>query len=252
MSKPLVSIIIPTHNYAQYLPDAIDSALDQTYKNIEVIVVDDGSTDDTAAVVRRYKKRLRYYYKTNGGVSSARNAGIAHAKGEYVAFLDADDILDTEYVRKTLDLLLRQPRQVGYIYTQLQKFEAMSEVTQYPGYKGSYLTVSNYISASCLIRADIARKYQYDTRLVLYEDWDYYLTLLEQGITGALVNEPLVYYRKHGNGKSALDTVDAKTRLRSYHIIRTKHRKLYGMTQTALYLAWYLARRCGIVSGIKP
>jgi glycosyltransferase involved in cell wall biosynthesis len=252
MKTPLISIVIPTYNYAAYLQGAIESALAQTYKNIELLIVDDGSTDATAAVAKRYKKRLKYYYKENGGVSSARNYGARHIQGDYVVFLDADDVLAKDYVQKTLALLLQQKQQVGYVYTQLKTFEASSEVTQYPGFRGSYLMVGNYIAATCLMKAEIAQHYLYDTRLAFLEDWDYYLTLLGKGIVGVLLNEPLLYYRKHSNDESALDTVNEKKRLDSYHIIRMKHQKLYGKTQTLLYLAWFAARKCNIVSGVRP
>ena len=101
----LVSIVIPTHNCAQYLGGAIRSALRQTHRQIEVIVVDDGSTDDTVKVVRAFGDAVRYLYQQNAGPSAARNLGLAHARGEYVAFLDADDEVRPEWVtmlRKSL------------------------------------------------------------------------------------------------------------------------------------------------------
>ncbi|HZU38639.1 MAG TPA: glycosyltransferase [Gemmataceae bacterium] len=92
MAEPLVSVVIPTYNYARFVTEAVESALAQTYPNIEIIVVDDGSTDDTRERLDRYRGRLRYIYQPNQGLSSARNTGIAHAKGEWVALLDSDDI----------------------------------------------------------------------------------------------------------------------------------------------------------------
>ena len=88
---PLVSVVIPAYNCAQYLARAIDSALAQTYPNIECIVVDDGSTDDTADIISSFGARIRGFRQANAGASAARNAGIAAAKGKYIAFLDADD-----------------------------------------------------------------------------------------------------------------------------------------------------------------
>jgi glycosyltransferase involved in cell wall biosynthesis len=94
MSSGLVSVVIPTYNRATLLPRAVDSALQQTYRQVEVIIVDDGSTDDTPGeVARRYGEdpRVRYVRIPNGGVSGARNVGISLAKGDFVAFLDSDD-----------------------------------------------------------------------------------------------------------------------------------------------------------------
>ncbi len=93
MFPPMVSVIIPTFNCATYLPEAIESVLAQTCTDYEVIVVDDGSTDATNQVVATYCDRVRYFCQENRGAASARNTGIRHAQGEYVSFLDADDVL---------------------------------------------------------------------------------------------------------------------------------------------------------------
>jgi len=92
----LVSIVSPVYNSAEFLHETIQSVLDQTYQNWELILVDDGSTDESARVIDEYVKddnRISYYYKENGGQASARNVGIQKAKGEYISFLDSDDIL---------------------------------------------------------------------------------------------------------------------------------------------------------------
>ncbi len=91
--NPLISVIIPTYNRANFLGEAIESVLSQTYKNLEVIIIDDGSTDDTRQLIEKYTdKRIIYLYQEHGGTSAARNKGIQEAKGEYIAFLDSDDI----------------------------------------------------------------------------------------------------------------------------------------------------------------
>ena len=89
---PKVSVIIPFYNNIQWLRDALDSVLNQDYLNYEVIVVNDGSEEDTSSLLSMYKGRVTFYSKENGGAASARNFGIAHATGEYVAFLDSDDL----------------------------------------------------------------------------------------------------------------------------------------------------------------
>lgn len=102
-----VSIIIPTYNAEKYISRALDSAIQQTYAEIEIIVVDDGSTDNTYKVIQAYQKkdlRIQYYKKINGGVSSARNIGLKVARGEYVIFLDSDDWLEKDAVLYLLDI----------------------------------------------------------------------------------------------------------------------------------------------------
>jgi glycosyltransferase involved in cell wall biosynthesis len=91
LSTPRISVVIPAYNAAPYIGAAIDSILNQTYKDLEIIVVDDGSVDNTAAVLRAYDGKIRYVLQKNGGASSARNNGIRIARGELIAFLDADD-----------------------------------------------------------------------------------------------------------------------------------------------------------------
>lgn len=87
----MVSIIIPVYNRAQYIKDCLDSVLNQTYKDSEIILIDDGSTDNLKDVLVPYINKIQYIYKRNGGAASARNVGIKHAKGDYIAFLDSDD-----------------------------------------------------------------------------------------------------------------------------------------------------------------
>jgi glycosyltransferase involved in cell wall biosynthesis len=91
MTPGLVSVIVPTYNYAHFVTEAVDSALAQSYPHREIIVVDDGSTDDTRSVLAPYGDRVRYLHQENQGLSGARNTGIRAAEGEYIALLDADD-----------------------------------------------------------------------------------------------------------------------------------------------------------------
>ncbi len=105
---PLVSVIIPAYNAQSYLRATLDSVLEQTYDTLEVIVVDDGSDDDTQGIAQAYAARdarVRLLAKANGGVSSARNAGISAARGDYVAFLDADDVWHPEKIAAQMETL---------------------------------------------------------------------------------------------------------------------------------------------------
>ena len=112
MSTPLVSVIIPAYNADKYIERTIRSVLLQDYENIEIIIIDDGSTDNTATVVKKLvneDKRLHYVHQRNGGVSSARNHGYKLSKGEYLAFLDADDVWLPENIRKKVEHLQNDP-----------------------------------------------------------------------------------------------------------------------------------------------
>lgn len=115
--KPLVSIIIPVYNGANYMKEAIDSAINQTYENIEVIVVNDGSNDDgkTEEIAKSYAEKIRYVYKENGGVSSALNLGIKEMKGEYFSWLSHDDKYELDKIEKQITLLNKYDNQKNLI-----------------------------------------------------------------------------------------------------------------------------------------
>ena len=104
-NNPLVSIIIPVYNGENFVIEAIESALNQTYENIEVIVVNDGSVDRTEELITPYLRRLKYIKKENGGVSSALNLGIKESQGEYVSWLSHDDIYYPEKIKKQINFL---------------------------------------------------------------------------------------------------------------------------------------------------
>lgn len=103
VALPLVSVIVPVYNAEACLEQCLDSIIKQSYKNLEIILVDDGSSDDSLAIMRRWKLkdlRIKIIVKSNGGASSARNAGIDIAKGDYLAFIDADDYVDIDYLQE--------------------------------------------------------------------------------------------------------------------------------------------------------
>src|SRR3989441_7830895 len=124
MTMPVVSVVIPVYNGERYLADAIQSVLDQTYQNLEVIVVDDGSRDGSAAVAKRFGEAIRYVHRANGGVCKARNTGIAVARGTYLAFLDQDDLWLPDKLAAQVAYLDSHP-EVGAVYCQCQVMEVM-------------------------------------------------------------------------------------------------------------------------------
>lgn len=197
-----VAIIIPCYNYAEYLSEAIKSVLAQqprTGVKIECIVIDDGSTDGSRAEAERFKSRgVRYYYRQNSGLSAARNTGLKQTKSEYVCFLDADDKIESTFVNACLDALQVEVESIGYVYTQMQYFGDDERVTKAPDFDVAKIKRMNYIHASAFFRRNCFDEVLYDERLRSgFEDWDLYLSLAERGITGRLVDQPLLAYRKH-------------------------------------------------------
>ena len=118
--QPLVSVIIPVYNGARFLRAALESVFAQTYRPIEVIVVDDGSADDSGVIAQSFPE-VRYVRQQNEGVAAARNNGIQIARGEFLAFLDQDDLWTPEKLKVQVDHLLNNP-ELGYTLTQLQFF----------------------------------------------------------------------------------------------------------------------------------
>jgi len=123
--SPLVSIVIPVYNGTNYLREAIDSALGQTYKNIEVIVVNDGSTDngDTERIALSYGDKIRYFKKENGGVASALNRGISEMRGEFFSWLSHDDVYKKNKIEEQINFLKKYPDEEVVVYSDYEFFE---------------------------------------------------------------------------------------------------------------------------------
>jgi len=117
---PLVSVIIPNFNNANFLSASIASALSQDYPNIEVIVVDDGSTDDSVMILKEFGSKIRILRQPNTGAGAARNLGIRNASGEYLAFLDSDDVWKTSKI--TIQMMKMNASDYGLVYCSLQEF----------------------------------------------------------------------------------------------------------------------------------
>lgn len=125
----LVSVILPTYNRARIVQRAIDSALAQTCPSIEIVVVDDGSTDDTPSVLARYDARVRVIRQRNAGVAAARNTGLSHAKGEFIAFLDSDDYWLPWKVEAEMAVLRAHP-DVGLVWTDMSAEDANGRIVK--------------------------------------------------------------------------------------------------------------------------
>src|SRR5437867_2880272 len=124
MTAPKVSVIVPCYNLGRYLDEAVDSVLAQSFQDFEIVVVDDGSTDpETQALLAGYcRPKTRVVRLAHGGLAAARNAGIAESAGEYLCALDADDRLRPTFLKKTVDVLDRDPS-ITFVSTWLRNFE---------------------------------------------------------------------------------------------------------------------------------
>lgn len=192
----LVSIIIANYNYARFLPEAIESALAQTHPAIEVIVIDDGSRDDSIAVANRYD--ISVLAQENQGVCAARNNAAAVARGKYILFLDADDLLFPDSIARLLVKLANAPTNIGYAYGQMEYFDSRTGIFASREFDPVALAQDNYICVTTLIRKEIFdRVGGFDRGFSLREDWEFYIRLLHAGFRGTFLAEPVLRYRKH-------------------------------------------------------
>lgn len=224
MNKPLVSIIVPCYNQAQYLDEALQSVLEQTYKSWECIIVNDGSPDNTEEVAGKWvikNSRFKYVFKQNGGVSSARNLGIAHSVGEFILPLDADDKLGSSYVEKSVAVFLESPS-LKLVYCRAMKFGDENEIWKLPDFSLQNLAIDNLIFCSALYKK-IDWEYigGYDERMILgLEDWEFWIALLKKGGEVFRIDEVDFYYRIKKNSRQSDLKVDNKKILFEYLSIK--------------------------------
>jgi glycosyltransferase involved in cell wall biosynthesis len=179
---PLISVIIPCYNHAHFLKDAIQSVIDQSYPNKEIIVVNDGSTDDTVAVASSFPS-VRLVNQINLGPSAARNSGIEVASGTFLVFLDADDILLPEGLKNQYQIISKNDEFAfvsGGHATANQSLELSETVAPVPD-KTVYeeLLTRNFIGmhAAVMYRKSVMEKYLFDTSLTGCEDYDVFLRI---------------------------------------------------------------------------
>ncbi|HEX8523946.1 MAG TPA: glycosyltransferase family A protein [Tepidisphaeraceae bacterium] len=202
MKRVPVSVVIPTYNSASFVVEAIESVLAQTVAPAEIIVVDDGSTDNTAAVLEPYANRIRYIFQENTGVSAARNRGIEAANGDFIAFLDADDIWHPQKLEYQMDVFHRIPA-LGLLGTSgfdvpaksLPSYDRIPD-NAFTFINWRQLAVKNHLFASSVVvRSSILSiAGEFDTRMQGPEDRDLWLRIAEIS-TVVNLGLPLTGYR---------------------------------------------------------
>lgn len=207
MTEPLVSVAMPCYNEEKYIRESIESVLNQTYRNVEIVVVDDGSTDGSADIIREYPVRLRQQ-ENLGGVEATNNA-VASTTGEFVMPMSTDDILDSHYLEKTVPILADSDPKVSTVYTWIQAFGDEHWLHRCPRFDFDLLKHNyNYING-------VLRRSAWDAmggmrpipiegrpRGCGLEDWDLNLRLAKAGWDFILVPEPLYFLRVHAGSNS--------------------------------------------------
>jgi hypothetical protein len=203
-----ITVVIPTYNYARYLPEAIDSALAQTHAPLEIIVVDDGSTDDTPRVLAAYGAKIRAIRQGNQGVAAARNTGVAAARGEYIALLDSDDV----WLPRKLELQIARfdaDPSLGLVHCGGESFDGGGTLDVHlDGLEGrvgrQMLSLDRIVipfpgSGLLFPKRVIEEAGGFDVRLPPSDDWDLCYRVAASHAIG-FVPEVLVRYRLHGGG----------------------------------------------------
>lgn len=258
---PSVSVIIPAYNTERFIERTLHSVLNQTYKNIEVIVVDDGSQDGTAEIVKSVAQkdsRVTLLQQPNAGVAAARNLAIAHSTGEYIAPIDADDVWYPNNLEKQVQCLLQAKPSVGLVYSWSVDIDENDQLTGevrascIQGQVYSTLVLHDFIgNASCALirRACIEQVGGYNCQLKKHqaqggEDLELYLRLAEH-YQFQVIPEFLVGYRKLSNSMSCDYRAMAKSRWLIWQSIQQKYPKIpiaiYRLSSSSFYM--YLARQ---------
>jgi glycosyltransferase involved in cell wall biosynthesis len=210
---PKISVVIPTYNAMIYLPQTVAGLLNQTFEDFEAIVINDGSSDETEQWVSKIKDpRIKLISQNNKGLAGARNAGIAQASGEYIAFLDADDLWEPTKLEKQVHVLDKYP-EVGLVYTWVayidEKGESTGKVVKYQAEGDVWKNLLERNLVECGSVA-MVRRSCFDTVGVfdwnlssfnVNEDWDMWLRIAAR-YPFKVVKEPLAYYRQSSSSAS--------------------------------------------------
>ncbi|MGB3655167.1 MAG: glycosyltransferase [Rivularia sp. (in: cyanobacteria)] len=201
---PCCSIIIPAYNAIKYLPETLESVLKQTFTEFEVLIINDGSSDNIVEWFGNVTDpRVKLTSQQNQGVSAARNTGIAEAKGEYIAFIDADDLWEATKLEKQLQCLKNNPS-LGLVHTAMTLIDEEGKslgrtfTSNVEGDALKPLLEQNTIVTSSVIVRHSCLEVGFDNNLTSSEDWELWVRIASR-YPFAFIKEPLVYYRQHPN-----------------------------------------------------
>jgi glycosyltransferase involved in cell wall biosynthesis len=209
-AAPHVSVVVPAYNAARTVVQSVESALAQTFSDLEVLVVDDGSSDATAATVDGIKDpRVMLIRRKNGGVAAARNTGVDHARGDWVAFLDSDDIWLPEKLERQLELMAARPGCMAsegsaYFVNDDLKPQRLRRCVPVADPLLTFLRFQNLPNAasSWIVKRDLLQDIGgFDPDLVILEDWEFSLRLARYA-NPLCIDEPLTLYRVHPGNRS--------------------------------------------------
>lgn len=226
--NPLISVVIPCYNDGRFLPETITHLQQQTLQDFEIIIVNDGSTDvHTLQVLDELSKReIKVMHKENGRMSSARNWGVKHAKGNLIAALDADDYFHPTFFEKAVAVLQKQP-QTAVVTSYIQMFGEVNKLAKPRGGNEYNFLFSNQCPACAMVRKECWDAVGgYDEAMVNgYEDWEFYIRITQKSWTVHVIKEKLFFYRQTQKSTHKNFTLPNRASLVDY--IVEKHKDWY-------------------------
>jgi glycosyltransferase involved in cell wall biosynthesis len=222
----LLSIVIPCYNDSQYIEQSVLSALNQTYANTEIIVVDDGSNTATKAVLQNLEPKIaKLITQDNQGQSTARNRGIREAKGKFILVLDSDDFFEPSFCEKAV--LVLKDANIKIVACNMVRFNDEKKIDEYHHGGGdlSVLILNNQATGSVMFRKeDFVKIGGYDESMRSgLEDWEFYIRLLQHGGVLHIIKEPLFNYRIRS------DSTTAKANLIKYDLLKYIYNKHHNL-----------------------
>jgi glycosyltransferase involved in cell wall biosynthesis len=256
MNRPTVSIIIPTYNAAKYLDTTIKSALNQTFNDFELLIIDDGSTDNTKEIVKAFDDtRIKYFYQSNQGKCHARNKGIFSSSGRFISFLDADDFYYKNKLKNLLEFLNKNPH-IGCVAGGVRRVsENGRTIFKKIHTNNRIITIEDLLYGnpinvcSTLIRSEYVKKINgFDIRCKRGEDWEFHYRLALNGCTIVVIKDIVCAYRFRKNAVQKTDDIychrmlDVTKNMFENDALPAKLRELKNVAFSSTYLR--LSARC--------
>lgn len=252
--KPLVSVIIPVYNGEKFIAECLESVYAQTWHPLEVIIVDDGSTDNSLAIVEQLPGEKRIICQNNLDVSAARNTGVRQSNGDFIAFLDQDDVWLPDKLNKQMDIFKQYP-EIDLVFTDLIKFYESGKEHHARDKHKLALKLNHNNLFSTLIRKNLLMPSEvvvkkasfniaggFDENFRTCGDYEMWLRMAGLGMKFHYIPEVLLKYRQHGSNAAKnteimfQDRINAVTKIFSFPELRPEHRKLERTGLAAAYM----------------
>ena len=226
----IVSVIMPCFNDGLFIEESISSVMNQTYSNIELIIIDDGSNDvNTIRILNSIdNEKIRILRTNRKGPAAARNKGISESKGEYILPLDSDDIIEKTYIEKAVKIIEKN-KNIGIVYCEAEFFGNEKGLWELPNYSLDSMLMGNIIFVTALFRKndwEIVHGFD-ETYIYGLEDYDFWLSIIELNRDVYKIPETLFYYRIKENSRNKSFELKKENVKKTYTKIYLKHKNLY-------------------------